>query len=113
MVPEQTVAEIRNNFCVLWSVCFTLHHPIFAVITFVSQSVSVQQCCDMDAANELPLPEKTPFCHVSFQPKGVNLYDMAGDSTWPIILVSYMYVKKDQTMTNPKTAAALKVGSNN
>lgn len=102
MVPEQTVAEIRNNFCVLWSVCFTLH----------SQSVSVQQCCDMHAANELPLPEKMPFCHVSFQPKGVNLYDMAGDSTWPIILVSYMYVKKDQTMTNPKTAAALKVGSN-
>ena len=52
-----------------------------------------------------------PFCHVYLQPKGVNLYDMAGDSTWPIILVSYMYVKKDQTMTNPKTAAALKVGS--
>jgi len=32
---------------------------------------------------------------------------MPGDSTWPIILVSYMYVKKDQTQTNPKTAAAL------
>jgi len=39
---------------------------------------------------------------------GVNLYDMAGPNTWPIVLVSYMYVKKDQTMTNPKTAAALK-----
>ena len=34
---------------------------------------------------------------------------MPGDSTWPIILVSYMYVKKDQTQTNPKTAAALQV----
>ena len=38
---------------------------------------------------------------------GVNLYDMAGDSTWPIVLVSYLYVKKDQSATNPKTAAAL------
>merc|ERR1712012_68062 len=37
----------------------------------------------------------------------VNLYDMAGDNTWPIVLVSYMYVKKDQTATNPRTAAAL------
>eukprot|EP00434_Breviolum_minutum_P010838 symbB.v1.2.009554.t1/scaffold604.1/size182248/12 len=45
---------------------------------------------------------------VSADWSSVNLYDMAGDSTWPIILVSYMYVKKDQTMTNPKTAAALK-----
>lgn len=44
---------------------------------------------------------------VSADWSSVNLYDMAGDSTWPIILVSYMYVKKDQTMTNPKTAAAL------
>ncbi|CAJ1346382.1 unnamed protein product [Effrenium voratum] len=39
---------------------------------------------------------------------GVNLYDMAGPDTWPIVLVSYLYVKKDQTSTNPKTAAALK-----
>mmetsp|Transcript_33118 Transcript_33118/g.87570 ORF Transcript_33118/g.87570 Transcript_33118/m.87570 type:complete len:476 (+) Transcript_33118:2-1429(+) len=39
---------------------------------------------------------------------GVNLYDMPGDSTWPIVLVSYMYVKKSQESTNPKTAAALK-----
>jgi ABC-type phosphate transport system substrate-binding protein len=38
----------------------------------------------------------------------VNLYDMAGDTTWPIVLVSYLYVKKDQTQTNVKTAAALK-----
>ncbi|CAK9104350.1 Phosphate-binding protein PstS (PBP) [Durusdinium trenchii] len=38
----------------------------------------------------------------------VNLYDMAGANTWPIVLVSYLYVKKDQTATNPKTAAALK-----
>jgi len=38
---------------------------------------------------------------------GVNLYDMAGANTWPIVLVSYLYVKKDQTQTNPKTAAAL------
>eukprot|EP00434_Breviolum_minutum_P010839 symbB.v1.2.009555.t1/scaffold604.1/size182248/13 len=37
----------------------------------------------------------------------VNLYDMAGDSTWPIVLVSYLYVKKDHSTTNPKTAAAL------
>eukprot|EP00971_Amphidinium_carterae_P252859 5020058-Amphidinium_carterae.1 len=37
----------------------------------------------------------------------VNLYNMAGTSTWPIVLVSYMYVKKDQTMTHPRTAAAL------
>ena len=33
---------------------------------------------------------------------------MAGANTWPIVLVSYLYVKKDQTATNPKTAAALK-----
>ncbi|CAJ1399587.1 unnamed protein product [Effrenium voratum] len=32
---------------------------------------------------------------------------MPGDSTWPIVLVSYLYVKKDQSSTNPKTAAAL------
>eukprot|EP00445_Apocalathium_hangoei_P012834 CAMPEP_0203867660 /NCGR_PEP_ID=MMETSP0359-20131031/16650_1 /ASSEMBLY_ACC=CAM_ASM_000338 /TAXON_ID=268821 /ORGANISM="Scrippsiella Hangoei, Strain SHTV-5" /LENGTH=1314 /DNA_ID=CAMNT_0050785945 /DNA_START=63 /DNA_END=4007 /DNA_ORIENTATION=+ len=38
----------------------------------------------------------------------VDLYDMAGDTTWPIVLVSYMYVKKDQTATDPQTAAALK-----
>lgn len=44
---------------------------------------------------------------VSADWSSVNLYDMPGDSTWPIILVSYMYVKKDQTQTNPKTAAAL------
>lgn len=37
----------------------------------------------------------------------VNLYDMSGTYTWPIVLVSYFYVKKDQTATNPKTAAAL------
>ena len=37
----------------------------------------------------------------------VNLYDMAGENTWPIVLVSYLYVRKDQTKTNPKTAAAL------
>jgi len=39
---------------------------------------------------------------------GVNIYDMPGDNTWPIVLVSYMYVKKDQTSTDPQTAAALK-----
>jgi len=39
---------------------------------------------------------------------GVNLYDMPGDNTWPIVLMSYMYVKKSQESTNPKTAAALK-----
>ena len=33
---------------------------------------------------------------------------MAGANTWPIVLVSYLYVKKDQTATNPRTAAALK-----
>jgi len=38
----------------------------------------------------------------------VNLYDMPGANTWPIVLVSYMYVKKSQASTNPKTAAALK-----
>jgi len=38
----------------------------------------------------------------------VNLYDMPGANTWPIVLVSYMYVKRDQTATNPKTATALK-----
>lgn len=38
----------------------------------------------------------------------VNLYDMPGANTWPIVLVSYMYVKQDQTRSNPKTAAALK-----
>ena len=38
----------------------------------------------------------------------VNLYDMPGVNTWPIVLVSYMYVKQDQSMTPPKTAAALK-----
>ncbi|CAL1169542.1 unnamed protein product, partial [Cladocopium goreaui] len=45
---------------------------------------------------------------VSADWSSVNLYDMAGDSTWPIVLVSYLYVKKDQSATNPKTAAALK-----
>jgi len=39
---------------------------------------------------------------------GVNLYDMPGQDTWPIVLVSYFYIKKDQTRTNPRTAAALK-----
>lgn len=38
----------------------------------------------------------------------VNLYDMPGPNTWPIVLVTYLYVKQDQTATNPKTAAALK-----
>ncbi|CAE8596973.1 unnamed protein product [Polarella glacialis] len=38
----------------------------------------------------------------------VNAYDMAGSDTWPIVLVSYFYVKKDQTVTVSKTAAALK-----
>ncbi|CAK9046070.1 unnamed protein product [Durusdinium trenchii] len=38
----------------------------------------------------------------------VNLYDMTGPNTWPIVLVSYLYVKKDQSQTNVKTAAALK-----
>lgn len=38
----------------------------------------------------------------------VNLYDMPGANTWPIVLVTYLYVKKDQTKTNPKTAAALR-----
>jgi len=38
----------------------------------------------------------------------VNLYDMPGATTWPIVLVSYMYIAKDQTATNKKTAAALK-----
>jgi len=38
----------------------------------------------------------------------VNLYDMDGSNTWPIVLVSYLYVKVDQTSTNPRTAAALK-----
>mmetsp|Transcript_35931 Transcript_35931/g.84113 ORF Transcript_35931/g.84113 Transcript_35931/m.84113 type:complete len:941 (-) Transcript_35931:206-3028(-) len=37
----------------------------------------------------------------------VNLFDMPGDNTWPIVLVSYLYVKRDQTDTNPRTAAAL------
>mmetsp|Transcript_15540 Transcript_15540/g.29320 ORF Transcript_15540/g.29320 Transcript_15540/m.29320 type:complete len:910 (+) Transcript_15540:52-2781(+) len=37
----------------------------------------------------------------------VNLYDMEGENTWPIVLVSYLYVRKDQTKTNAKTAAAL------
>ncbi|CAE7643960.1 pstS [Symbiodinium microadriaticum] len=35
----------------------------------------------------------------------VNLYDMEGDNTWPIVLVSYLYVRKDQTKTNPKTSS--------
>mmetsp|Transcript_52905 Transcript_52905/g.123832 ORF Transcript_52905/g.123832 Transcript_52905/m.123832 type:complete len:948 (-) Transcript_52905:90-2933(-) len=37
----------------------------------------------------------------------VNLYDMDGSNTWPIVLVSYIYVKVDQTSVNPRTAAAL------
>lgn len=37
----------------------------------------------------------------------VSLLDMDGANTWPIVLVSYLYVKQDQTGTNPKTAAAL------
>lgn len=45
---------------------------------------------------------------VSADWSAVNLYDMAGQTTWPIVLVSYLYVDKDQTMTNPRTAAALK-----
>jgi len=38
----------------------------------------------------------------------VNLYNMAGANTWPIVLVSYFYVKKDQSATNAGTASALK-----
>jgi ABC-type phosphate transport system substrate-binding protein len=38
----------------------------------------------------------------------VNLLDMPGQNTWPIVLVTYLYVKKDQLATNTKTAAALK-----
>jgi len=37
-----------------------------------------------------------------------NILNMNGETTWPISLVSYLYVKKDQQSTNPKTAAALK-----
>jgi len=37
-----------------------------------------------------------------------NILNMDGSTTWPITLVSYLYVKKDQQSTNPKTAAALK-----
>mmetsp|Transcript_32133 Transcript_32133/g.75464 ORF Transcript_32133/g.75464 Transcript_32133/m.75464 type:complete len:927 (-) Transcript_32133:123-2903(-) len=37
----------------------------------------------------------------------VNLFDMPGTNTWPIVLVSYLYVKKDQRTVNPRTAAAL------
>eukprot|EP00933_Yihiella_yeosuensis_P053476 TRINITY_DN5171_c2_g3_i1.p1 TRINITY_DN5171_c2_g3~~TRINITY_DN5171_c2_g3_i1.p1 ORF type:complete len:896 (-),score=226.72 TRINITY_DN5171_c2_g3_i1:207-2894(-) len=38
----------------------------------------------------------------------VNLYDMKGADTWPIVLTSYFYVKKDQTKTPTQTAALLK-----
>lgn len=37
-----------------------------------------------------------------------NVLNMDGETSWPISLVSYLYVKKDQQSTNPKTAAALK-----
>lgn len=33
---------------------------------------------------------------------------MPGSTGWPIVLVNYLYVKKDQTHASPKTAAALK-----
>eukprot|EP00747_Dinoflagellata_sp_TGD_P051967 gnl/TRDRNA2_/TRDRNA2_147641_c0_seq1.p1 gnl/TRDRNA2_/TRDRNA2_147641_c0~~gnl/TRDRNA2_/TRDRNA2_147641_c0_seq1.p1 ORF type:complete len:904 (+),score=158.83 gnl/TRDRNA2_/TRDRNA2_147641_c0_seq1:98-2809(+) len=38
----------------------------------------------------------------------VNVYDQAGENTWPIVLVSYFYIKKDQSNVSPKTAAALR-----
>lgn len=38
----------------------------------------------------------------------VNLINMPGTNTWPIVLVSYLYVNKDQKDTNPKTASALR-----
>lgn len=38
----------------------------------------------------------------------VDLFNMPGTYTWPISLLSYFYVKIDQTQTSSKTAAALK-----
>jgi len=38
----------------------------------------------------------------------VNLYDLTGDTTWPITMFSYFYVEKDLTGLSADTAALLK-----
>ena len=37
----------------------------------------------------------------------VNLYDKAGPSTWPITMISYLYVDKDLRKLHPETASLL------
>lgn len=39
---------------------------------------------------------------------GVNLYRKGGTDTWPIVLVSYMYLKKDWSSMSPDKAGLLK-----
>eukprot|EP00421_Protoceratium_reticulatum_P065861 CAMPEP_0168415874 /NCGR_PEP_ID=MMETSP0228-20121227/30456_1 /TAXON_ID=133427 /ORGANISM="Protoceratium reticulatum, Strain CCCM 535 (=CCMP 1889)" /LENGTH=861 /DNA_ID=CAMNT_0008429695 /DNA_START=195 /DNA_END=2780 /DNA_ORIENTATION=+ len=39
---------------------------------------------------------------------GVNLYDLAGNSTWPITMFSYFYVQNDLSAVSPATAGLLK-----
>merc|ERR1719487_1988647 len=39
---------------------------------------------------------------------GVNLYDLPGAKTWPITMWSYVYVRKDLSNLDPRTAGLLK-----
>ncbi|KAL1515939.1 hypothetical protein AB1Y20_002553 [Prymnesium parvum] len=37
----------------------------------------------------------------------VNLYDLEGPTTWPITMISYLYVNKNQSTTDPESAGLL------
>jgi hypothetical protein len=75
--------------------------------TVATSKVSMSKGGLADAGEQAVQNSVFPADHSSDW-SAVNLYDMSGVNTWPIVLVSYFYVKKDQTKTNPKTAAALK-----
>lgn len=37
----------------------------------------------------------------------INLYDLDGPTTWPITMISYIYIERDLTSMNPTTAGLL------
>lgn len=62
---------------------------------------------DIGAAGAVALADGILPADSSADWSAVNLYDLSGDTTWPITMFSYFYVEKDLSGMNADTAALL------
>lgn len=70
-------------------------------VKLTTKEANIGAAADYALANDfIPADPSADF-------SSVNLYDLPGPSTWPITMISYLYVDKNQTATERHTAGLL------